>query len=298
MQNLTIDLLDHNRPDLETLPITEWFDNSRLENWDKCNRYAWYSDTLNLDSSKTVMHAGTVIHHAIEKGCSEVELVKKWNEFKHLFTQDKPYYSVNKFLEVLEAYQRKYQSQPLNTIAREFPLASFHIYPEGFWLVGRCDEIIIHNGKFWALERKTTSGIRPDYIGDKNVSNQRLQYLYILSRVLSEKGLNPRDYLGGIMFDVIAWNGSKIDFARWPVMLPPQPVFDEWFRETQKRIHDYREAFADAQSKIKLPNKRRAQCHIYGKCAFLDLCNAWELVDSFDPPAILNNFRKKSWRPF
>lgn len=296
---LDIKLLDHERPDLATLPIHMWFDNSRLEAFAKCPRYGWYSDVLGLDSSNAKMNAGTIMHHAIEQGKegknSEIELVREWEKYKASF-QNAPEFTVNRFTQVLSAYEEKWRSQPIISLAREFRLA-WYFRTDDFWLVGRCDEIIYHEGKFWPLERKTCGGIRPDYIGDKNVSNQRLQYLWILSWILKSKGLEPRDFLGGIMFDVIGWNKSKIDFARWPVKLPNQNVFSEWFEEVRETIANYRVSYAKADSGIKLPNKRRAQCYIYGKCAFLDLCNAWELTDSFDPPSLVNNFRKKTWRP-
>lgn len=294
-----LELINHERPDLSTLRIDQWFDNSRLEAFARCNRYGFYSDILSLDSSSAAMNAGTVFHHAIEQGKEgknpEIELVRKWEEFKASF-KDEPKYTAPKFLQVLEAYQQKWRDQPLTSLAREFPLAWF--IPElDVWLVGRSDEIIYYEGKIWPLERKTCGGIRPDYLGDKNVSNQRLQYLWILSRVLESKNLDPREYLGGIMFDVIGWTNSKIEFQRWPVKLPNANVFNEWYAEVKQSIEQYRAMFLKWEDKIKMPSKRRAQCHIYGKCAFLDLCNAWELTYSFDPPAIINNYKKKNWQP-
>jgi hypothetical protein len=304
MNNLDISLLQHELPDLTTTSQLNWFDNSRLENFTKCPRFSFYSDQLGLDFSNAKMNAGTVFHHAIEEGKegrnSEIALVRKWTEFERQFREGEPKFAISRFHEVLCAYNNFWASPDklqINSIAREFSLA-WRYAPENFWLIGRSDEIAIHEGKFWAVERKTCGGIRPDYIGDKNVSNQRLQYLWILMQIIAEKGLNPRDYIGGMIFDVIGWTNSKVEFARWLVRLPGEPTFKEWFKEIREKIAHYRESVTEFESMIKMPTKRRAQCHIYGKCAFLNLCDAWELTDSFEPPAIIQNYRKKNWIPF
>lgn len=296
-------ILNAPKPDLGQIPITDWFDNSRLEGFQRCNRWQWYTDILQLDSGSAPMYAGTVFHKGIEELSKDgnvdragVQLVREWEQYKGSFNGESSRFNRQTMYDVFLSYAEKWKNDKLEYLALEVPLAWFDPVLK-VWFVGKCDGLIWYMGKLWLIERKTTGSLRPDFLGSLSVGTQKFQYLFILGKVLEDAGFNVQETLGGLMFDCIGWSATKTEFARWTVKLPNHAQFDEWYSDAERTIWDTQVAYKEVGEKNVLPRKRRGQCYTYGKCSFLDLCGAYEVQTGLNTPAIVANFRRKTWRP-
>lgn len=297
---------NHFRPDLSKLDPLDWFDNSILDSFLDCNRYAWYERIHSLDIGTPNMAAGTVLHAGMEikaatgsQQKADLALAKAWQDHRSMLEGQESRFEFQNLHRVFQMYQEKYANDPILYSVQEWPFALKleDANQEPFWLVGKSDGFGGYLNDEWVVERKSAKSIRADYLTGLAISRQASTYTYAARRIIAENGGDPKR-IRGALYDIIAFSDTKVDFLRNTVLRNDNEL-DEWLSETRDLVANLRKSFRGIDKMGKLPNKNRNQCTIYGACPFLPICAAYENQrDKTIIPGVMKNFRKRTpWRP-
>jgi hypothetical protein len=198
--------------------------------------------------------------------------------FKEIYTNetDDTLRTVNKGIELINLYAKKYKVEPFKYLHTETPFAM----PLGndIVLCGREDAIVEWNDEIYVFERKTTSRL-----GITFFKKFRLDYqidIYCLA---------CREIMGSCF-------GAIIDAVR--VCTPKAHIDKDLVRDevgrTDKDLDDAKEEIIKIVGDMRKGHiyKNKMACYTWGGCEFLPIC------ESHENPKIIRDFYKESiWNP-
>lgn len=305
------------KPRTESLHKLDWFDNSSVDSWQKCNRLGFYGKVMMLGRSSAAMSAGKLIHVYIENfhihgpDVAQREFAKSYQDQQQ---------GSSDFLGKSAKYQfpnlarvvTDYAAQPkddFHYVATEIPFAIWFGGDCGsagpfcecaqdsptrcFWFVGRMDGLVRdRRGEFFLLENKTSGSLTETTLRGYDISRQAQSYTFSIRKLLADSGIDPSG-LRGVLFNVISFGSATTKFARHPVFVP-EHTRKEWESELRRTVAAIRSA---ALERDLLPIRNTNQCTSYGICGFYDLCKSFAGRTLQQPPDILGAFPKSDWSP-
>lgn len=154
---------------------------------------------------------------------------------------------------------------------------------------GKIDLVVIHNGKFWICDHKTTSMFGDTYFQQYNLSSQFMGYKWALQESLQVS-------IEGVLINALAIRkptktGKGISFHR--MYMPTEGyLIEEWHRNTLSNIGSFFQSLAEGYFQMQTTSCRTKW---HSNCEYLQVCTLPE--EQRDMYIGTGDFRDVTWSP-
>jgi len=154
---------------------------------------------------------------------------------------------------------------------------------------GKIDLVVIHNGKYWLVDHKTTSMFGDSYFEQYRMSSQFLGYKWALEKTLGIK-------IEGVMINVLAIRkptktGKGCTFHRqW--MPAPDHAVPEWRDNTLTNITNWFQCLLDGYVPMRTTSCRTKW---HSNCQYINVCTM--LPQSREVYLMTGDFEEVTWSP-
>jgi len=273
-----------------------YLDSSKMKCYLECPRkFYWrYVRHLVPQKDETPLTFGSAIHEALYTwydmqldGYSKEEAMEEALHRFHSNWTDQPYddkRTHEKGDKLLKGYFKKYPEEPFTFLTP--PETAFKIKFYDYFLIGRFDGVINHNGMVMPLDHKTSTRMGNYYFNRFRPDLQMTKYCWVARKIAQKLGLNEE--IHGAYINVLYFTKTKMNYVR-QIVSREQWEIDQF---TRIALHIMDEINAKSVDRMEDWFPNWTSCTKWGSCTYRDLC-----IDNEPERLIDFMFEEEVWNP-